>query len=183
MKVKDILLAAAVKLGIADGAKAYFNGTGSECERECDLLLNCFHSVENALALDYFPLYAEEVLRTATGAIQFSAFSHSPVRILSVKNQKGEEVSYSLYPKYLKTGAGTFTVTYTYTPEKSTLDGEASFALSVSERLVVYGVLAEYCMAEARFEEATVWEKKYKNAIDKLYKQGTCTRLRSRIWA
>ena len=183
MKVKDILLAVALKLGIQEGVKDCYNDVGFDYERECALLLDCFHTVENSLALDYFPLHAEEVLRTATGAIQFSALSHAPVRILSVKNQKGEEVEYSLYPNYLKTGAGTFTITYTYTPEKSELDSEASIASFVPDYLVVYGILAEYCMAEARFEEALLWEKKYKNAIDKAYKKETCTRIRSRIWA
>lgn len=182
MKVKDIILSAATRLGISDGVSAYYENGDGTCEREAELLLSCYNSVEAELALDYLPLHAEEVLRTTTGALQFSVFSHSPVRILSIKNEKGENVEYSIYPKYVKTGAGTYTITYTYTPEKKTIDEEGEFGISMPEQLLLYGVLAEYCMAEGMFEDASAWDKKYKDAIETVYKIGTCTRLQSRRW-
>lgn len=182
MKVKDILLSAALKLGIAEGVKTYFDEGDNTYEQEALLLLDCFSTVENDLALNYFPLRAEDLLRTVTGAVQFSAFAHSPVRIISVKNDEGKEVEFSVYPQYLKTGAGTFQVTYTYTPDKVAIEDEGNFGIAVPENLIVFGVLAEFCIAQGRFEEGTIWEKKYKEAIERVYKLGTCTRLKSRTW-
>ena len=182
MKVKDILLSAALKLGIAEGVKTYFDEGDNTYEQEALLLLDCFSTVENDLALNYFPLRAEDLLRTVTGAVQFSAFAHSPVRIISVKNDEGKEVEFSVYPQYLKTGAGTFQVTYTYTPDKVAIEDEGNFGIAVPENLIVFGVLAEFCIVQGRFEEGTIWEKKYKEAIERVYKLGTCTRLKSRTW-
>ena len=182
MKVKDIVLSAALKLGVAEGVKMYLNEEDYTYEREALLLLDCFSTVENDLALNYFPLRAEDLLRTVTGALQFSTFAHSPVRILSVKNEEGKDVEFTVYPQYLKTGPGTFTVTYTYTPDKVTIEDDGNFGVAVPENLIVFGMLAEYCMTEGRFEEGTIWEKKYKEAIERVYKLGTCTRLKSRTW-
>lgn len=182
MKVKDILLSVALKLGVAEGVKAYFDEGNDRYEREALLLLDCFSTVENDLALNYFPLRAEDLLRTATGALQFSTFAHAPVRILNVKNEEGKAVEFTVFPQYLKTGAGTFTVTYTYTPDKVTIEDEGNFGVAVPENLIVFGVLAEYCMVEGRFEDGMIWEKKYKEAIERVYKLDTCTRLKSRTW-
>ena len=182
MKVKDIVLSAAAKLGVAEGVRMYFDEEDYTYEQEALLLLESFNTVENDLALNYFPLRAEDLLRTVTGALQFSTFAHSPVRILSVKNEEGKDVEFTVYPQYLKTGPGTFRVTYTYTPDKVTIEDDGNFAVVVHENLIIFGMMAEFCMAQGRFEEGTIWDKKYKEAIERVYKLDTCTRLKSRTW-
>ena len=116
MKVLDILLEAADMLGIKEGITDFFNGDADEYEMQGMQLLTSFHLAECALALDYIPLYAEDELLTATGRLEYSEFSHSPVRIIEVKDGADEVIPYTLYPKYLKTEAGRLKVTYAYTP-------------------------------------------------------------------
>lgn len=182
MKVKDIVFAAAKTLGLYEGVAAYFDEGESTLEREAELLLDCFNRVENSLALEYLPLYAEDELLTVTNRLEFSSFTYAPVRILGVEDAEGNPVKYTLYPKYLKAQVGHCKVTYTYTPDKKEIDGESDFALLTAESLFVYGVLTEYCMAEGRFEESSLWEKKYKEAIEAAFKTRTCKRLSSRRW-
>lgn len=182
MKVKDIVLSAAQVLGIQEGVASYFDGSAETFKREGELLLACFNAVECGLALEYLPLYAEDELLTPTKRLEFSSFTYAPVRILNVADQKGNAVAYTLYPKYLNAQVGRLKVTYTYTPDKKDIDGESDFSLLVADTLFVYGVLAEYCMAEGRFEEASEWDKKYKEAIESVIRTRSCKRLSSRRW-
>lgn len=39
-----------------------------------------------------------------------------------------------------------------------------------SPRLFAYGIAAEYCLACGLFEEAAVWDKKYKDALTAAYR-------------
>ncbi|MBQ7948284.1 MAG: hypothetical protein IJ284_00840 [Clostridia bacterium] len=182
MNVKDIVLAAAQSLGIKTGVSAYFDSGDTACEREAELLLSCFNLVESGLALDYLPLYAEDTLRSANGKVEFSSFAYSPVRILDVTDSKGNAVAYTLYAKYLKAQSGTLKITYTYTPNKKGIDEESDFDLLTGDHVFVYGVLAEYCLAENMFEEAAAWDKKFKDSIEVIFHTRKCQRLSSRRW-
>ncbi len=183
MTVKEILKAAAVELGIADQVEAYFAGDYPDGITEVNALLRCFNLVENELAIDYLPLYAEEEIYSATGAIYFSVFSKPVVRVIHVVDESGNDAPFKLFPKYLKTQGGKVVIRYTYTPKEKTVDGESDFPANVSLRLFAYGIAAEYSLASGMFEDAAIWEKKYKDAITAAYRVSPCRRIRSRRWA
>ena len=182
MKVKDIIYAAAQALGFKEGVEGYFERGEEALKREAELLLACFHHTESSLALEYLPLYAEDELLAVTGRLEFSAFTYAPVRILGVEDGEGNPVKYKLYPQYIKAQSGLCKVTYTYTPNKKGIDEESDFTLLTAESMLMHGVLAEYCTAEGRFEEASVWEKKYKEGIEAAFRGRVCKRLSSRRW-
>ena len=180
--VKDAILTASTELGFVDKVEAYFNGTSQEAEAEVEALLRCFQLVENELALDYLPLYAEEEVETETGAVPYSAFSRAVVRVVKVTDEWGNEAPFTLFPEYLKTQGGKWKIRYAYSPEKKTLDGESDYHLHVSARLLAYGMATEYALAQGMFEEASVWDKKYKDAITATYRANPCRVIRSRRW-
>ena len=60
----------------------------------------------------------------------------------------------------------TAVVKYAYTPTEKTMDGECECAIGVSERLVAFGMASEYSAALGLYEEASVWDKKYKDGIE-----------------
>ena len=150
--------------------------------RKAALLLTCYNIVENELALDYLPLTAEDTIRSNTGVIEYESLKYPVVRIVEVKDGQGENVDFHIFAKYLKTETGTVTVRYTYTPSKKTMEEESDFTAPVSSRLIAYGIAAEYAMANGLFEDASVWEKKYKQAIENAYRLQPCVRIRSRRW-
>ena len=106
MKVLDIILAAATELGIADEVNSYVLGDSENAKADTENLLRAFNLVENELALDYLPLIAEEEVETTTGAIEYSAFSRSAVRILQITDAWGNELAFKLFPNYVKTQCG-----------------------------------------------------------------------------
>ena len=182
MTVKKAVLAAATELGIVDEVQAYIDGTSEEGQKQTELLLHCFNIVENELALDYLPLQAEDTFSTNTGVISYQQLLHSAVRILRVTNVDGESVKFFIYPEYLKTQPGEVKVVYTYTPKTKTLTEESDFVLYVSSRLFAYGMAAEYALATGLYEEAAIWDKKYKEAIEATYRTAPCKRIQSRRW-
>ena len=183
MTVKECVITAATELGIADEVQEYLDGSSAGGQKNAQLLLTCFNLVENELALDYLPLYAEDEMSSETGKIDFSALSMAAVRILRVSDEWGNSVPFQIFPAYLKTQPGKVRVAYTYTPEEKSMDGESDFKLQASVRLMAYGIAAEYTLATGLFEEYAVWDKKYKEAIDAAYKALPCKRMRSRRWA
>ncbi len=182
MTVKELIVAAAISLGIAENVNAYLENGDSVGQKDTERLLECFNLVENELALDYLPLYAEETLQSATGSIDFSALSKAAVRILQVTDEWGNSVKYRLFPDYLKTQPGKLLISYTYTPKRKELGEESDFVLQASSRLFAYGMAAEYSLMTGRYEEAAIWDKKYKEAIDAAYRARPCERIKSRSW-
>jgi hypothetical protein len=182
MKVKEIILMAAYELGLGAEMQEYYNSGTVGTTEQSELFLQCFNLVENELALDYLPLYAEDELETKTGVVNYALLQNSAVRILRVENEAGEAVKFDLYAEYLKTEPGVVKVQYTYTPKKKKVADESDFTLQASERLLSYGVASEYALATGRFEEAAVWEKKYKEAINAAYALRPAKKLRSRRW-
>lgn len=182
MTVKDCILAAGAELGIKEGLEAYFNGSSQDKEAEAEALLRCFNLVENELALDYLPLTAEESVATETGSVFYSDLKRAAVRILEVRDKWGNEVEFKLYPEYLKTQPGEWNIRYSYTPAEKGMDGESDFVLLASVRMFAYGMAAEYSLAAGLFEEAAVWDKKYKDAIAATYRSHGSKRIRLRRW-
>lgn len=183
MTVKEAVTMAAKELGIYEDVQGVLDGTGTDGEEKVRLLVDCFNIVENELALDYLPLQAEDEMYSTTGTIEFAALRYQATRILHVTDEWGNRTKFSLFPAYLKTQPGKVKIGYTYTPEPKTLEGESDYRLYVSTRLLAYGIAAEYAYAVGLFEEASVWDKKYKDAITAAYRVRPCARLRSRRWA
>ncbi len=181
MKVKDCLALAAAQLGLEKGVQDALNNGETENE-DVALLLRCFNVVENELALDYLPLYQEDEVLAPIGIVDFSALEKQPVRVISVKDAHGEAVAFTLFPKYLKAQAGNLSVAYTYAPSEKGLESESEYTLYASTRLFAYGIAAEYCLHKAAYDEAAVWDRKYKDAIEAAYKVRPCRRIRSRSW-
>ncbi len=180
MKVKDCLLLSAELLGLNDAITDLNSGISTS--EETQRLLRCFQLVQSELALDYLPLFAEDEVETETGAVFFSELTYPPVRILKITDNVGGELDFTLFPEYVKTAVGKVKVRYTYAPTEKTLDDECDFALGVSARLVAYGVASEYALAVGLYEEANVWEKKYKDAISAAYRLKRAKPIKSRRW-
>lgn len=184
MTVKETIAFAAESLGVSEQVNDYFEHEGENGKAETESLLQCFNRVENELALDYLPLYAEEVADTSTGRIDYASLSKAAVRIVRVTDENGDLVKYQLFSAYLKAEKpGKLTVTYTYAPAAKTLNDSSDFTLRASVRLIAYGMAAEYCLCKGLFEEAAVWDRKYKDGIEAAYRARPSKTMRLRRWA
>ena len=182
MTVKEIVIAAAAELGVCDRVQAYLDGSVEDGKEETEALVRCFNLVESELALDYLPLYAEETLETQTGAIEYATFARSVVRVLKGTDEWGNSAPFRLFPTYLKTQGGKINVRYAYAPAVKTIEDESDYMVQASVRLFAYGIACEYSLASGMFEEASVWDKKYKEAIRASYRANPAKVMSSRRW-
>ncbi len=180
MTVREVIVLAATQLGIVDEVEGYLNNESMDGKRDTELLLTCFNLVENELALDYLPLYAEEEI-SSTGKVAYSHLKHSAVHILRVTDEKGNSLKFTLFPDCFKTQAGKVKIFYTYTPEKKEITEKSDFRDGY-ERMLSYGVASEYATAVGMYAEAAVWDKKYKDAIESAYYAKPNGRIRLRRW-
>ncbi len=183
MTVKETILLAAGELGVEERVRDYLDGKGETGKRETEVLLRCFNLVENEVALDYLPLYCEDEVDSETGFIAYSELTRPAVRVLGVADMWGNSAPFKLFPQYLKTQPGRVKIVYTYTPAEKTAEENSDFVLQASPRLFAYGIAAEYCLAAGLYEEAAVWDKKYKDALTAAYRNRTSKVMRSRRWA
>lgn len=182
MTVKEVILKSAELVGVSEAVTAYLETGNADGKAETETLLRCYNFVENALALDYLPLFTEESVEAASGEVAYSALSKAATHIVSVKNEAGESLAFRIFPLSLKTAAGNVTVRYAYAPTEKGLEDGVEAAPAVSARLLAYGVAAEYCTARGFYEEAAVWEARYKKAIAAAAERGRSRKIQSRRW-
>ena len=86
-------------------------------------------------------------------------------------------------PKYIEVKDGTYTVRYTCCPAKKQMDSASDYSgYPVGERLMAYGVAAEYCLICGNFEESECWENRYKDEIERLRPHERTRDIRARRW-
>ncbi len=182
--VRNTLLTAAKLLGVDEEVALYLSGEDTEAgEQATKLLLTAYRNVENELALDYLPLTAEDEVITATGVIEYERLAHSAVRVFSVEDEWGKPLKYELFPDRLQTAAGRVRVFYAYAPRAKELADDSEYQTAASERLLAYGVAAEYSLAMGELTAASAWDKKYKEGVQAAYRLHPCKKIRSRRWA
>lgn len=183
MTVKEVVRLAAEMLGRQDLSET-IDALEDEPEGEVKLLVRCFQLVENEVALDYFPLKKEEPFAPAEHKVNYTRFSSAPVDVLKVTDGNGKAAEFQIRPThvYLPGEYDVVSVTYSYAPAQKTIEDTSDFSGKISARLLAYGVASEFSLACARYQEAAMWEKRFRDALKYA---NLCRRklsMRSRRW-
>lgn len=164
MTVKEVLSQAAFLLGRDELVTLLQTEEGAQ-SAEAVSLLKCYNTVENEIALDYIPLTAEQEIRVLGGKVYYTVLKRTPVSVLSVTDEYGNKLPFTIYPEYIRTSTGAKVIVYTYAPEVKQLTDNCEYGNRLSVRLLSYGVACEYCLINGRYEEALLWDRKYKDAL------------------
>lgn len=184
MKVKETIVLAAEFLGeeYARKVRAYLEEDDMSEEPIFAEMLDIYNQVQEELASEYIPLRTQEEIETETGAVNYSVFSNRILQIVRVTDEWGMSVRYDLYDEYFKTRVGRLKVTYTYLPRAKGYDDEVGYDMYVTRHLFAYGIAARYCLKKGLYDEAEVWDRKYKASIRAAYKKAPCKKLPQREW-
>jgi hypothetical protein len=185
MKVREILSQAAFLLG-KEELDEFFAGNDTSAEsalqQDAETFLRCYNMVENEIALDYLPLTTEQTMDASAGKVMYTAFLRTPVSITGVTDVYGNKLPYTIFPTYLQTAKGRVAVTYSYAPTEKVLSSESEFVARASKNLLAFGVAGEYCLMKGLYEEAVVWDKKFRDALLCACAQNSPRVVRSRRW-
>ena len=169
MEVKKILKLCATLLQMKDMIEIienseYLNENDNE---ELKLLLSCINLTNNAIATDYIELTKTKLIKNSTGTISFSELSSDPIyKIIKIKNAFGEKVNFKINANELICPKGSLSITYSYFPkEYGYSDIIDEFKSKITERVFAFGVLSEYLFIKGNFDDASIWEDRFKNAM------------------
>ena len=171
MTIKDIVKSAATFLNLTDVTE--YLGANSpvgsaQTVSAIDSLTRLSNLVISELAASYVPMVCIETVLATDGKIVFANLTQNVTRIISVKNQFGYDAEFRLYPEYLKVFGGEYTVEYEYAPANYGINDSVGFKSAVTAALLGYGVAAEYCVTQGRFEEAILWRKRYTAGVERI---------------
>ena len=183
-RVKNVVQLAARMIGVEEMTDGYFNGSVSEeGTRIVQGLVNCFNLVENELAVDYLPLVCEDTLSTdEEGVIEYARLSKKIAYVIAVHDEWGNRACEKRMPTHVKLEPGKYVVRYAALPTEKGAEGFCEYEAGVSERLMAYGVAAEYCLHKGLYAEHAAWDKKYRDALAAACKSRKGVQLKERAW-
>ena len=176
MTMKEIVTLTAFYLQLED----VLNGEPSGGETQAKLL-KCANLARGEIASDYFPLLTTERISSADGIIPPASLEK---RLIDVKRvmRNGIAAAFKVYPAAIKTVAGEVEIEYSYLPGDAELNEDAGFSDKISARAIAYGAAAEYCLVAGLFEEAVIWEKRFKDSLLAAQSKKSEIRVKPREW-
>jgi hypothetical protein len=154
-------------------------------QKELSLLLRCLNLVYNQVATDYIPLIKTERFLPSSGEVLFTSFYKKVLDIRKIVDKDGIKASYKLYPDRISTIDEEISVTYSYEPDELTgLESiMESFSEKLTERVMAYGVAMEYSFISGLHDDASIWEKRFKDGLLIASRKKSEIRLPARRWS
>ena len=174
MTVKDIIKKSAELLNMKD-VLLYLNNVENSPSQETlatvSSLTGLSNLVLNELAVTFVPMTTTETKIVTNGKLNFSSLTKTPYKIISVCDEYGESVFYTLTPTAIKVSLRTVVVTYAYIPSNYGLTDVVGYTESeISSRLISYALCAEYLITVSAFDEAVMWRKRFTEELEALFK-------------
>lgn len=186
MTVSELILKidAILNLGIADSLDVSSQTLAEAMKQDsrCKSLLECCNLVSDELFGDYAPSCRTTVVQAADGFIDTSLLSMS--KALTIVDSVGRSVPF----KYGQGGLlverdGKYNLTYARLPERLTFDSVAQTPNSkITDRIFIYGVIAEYLRICGDYSQSASWAVKYKQALSVALSSKATARLPYRRW-
>lgn len=175
---KEIIKLTATLLGLDDVVNYLLNENTTETEpldevaTKINDLLVFTNYVIREVTKDYYPLsYEEKVSSDNQCQIYYNTLSKNAIAIKDIKNNSNLSVTFNLYPDYIKVGSpnSVYKIFYNYVPEcLQSINQEISLPMGLDYFIICYGVASEYALSKLLYNEAEMWETKFKNSLENI---------------
>ena len=181
MLVKDIIKLACEFIGL-ETVKAGIesNNLTEEDELVCDSLVNLFNLINDEITSEYIPIYRKERVKCNDFKVNYSSLKEEPLQIISVKDIYGRKIRFKAFEDHIVAIASMVEIIYTVKSERLEIDDEISSSLP--ERVYAYGIVREYYFLQTMFDDADVWEERFKNSLQVLQRRKSETTMARRRW-
>ena len=143
-------------------------------------LVEKFNLTREEIASEYQPILKSEEFEVKNFKLLLSSFSSSPLQIFSVKDKVGRNVNYKIFDDYIFVCGKNVEVIFSTLALPLTFDDE--FTSSLPERVYAYGVAREYYFANSHYEDANMWEGRFKGSLEILLRRQSQVILPKRRW-
>lgn len=169
MKLKSIIRLSAELLSLDDVCSVLDGKTEAEDNTQeiIDRLVSVFNIVTGELSSAYLPLERIDEVKVVNDKISFTAFQKRPVRILEVFDKDGNVLKFTHDSSNISvSGVTVAKVRYNYVAEDYRLTDDVGYTeRNISKTVLAYGVCAEFCLTERRFDEAVMWHERFEEGI------------------
>lgn len=162
MKVEDVLTEVLIRLGDRD---KYDIMNLPQDDEEINTIVKCINMVISEIASDYLPVEFEEEVEVINGVIPYDNLSKKLINLKNV-TKNSTKIDTKMYPNELLVKAdGMVRVQYMYMPNAVKLGDIISLSPKITLMLIVYGVLGEYCLLQGRYEDSSLYDKRYREML------------------
>ena len=182
MKVKDIVVKACDFVGKDDLANALREGQDLSADFTAlqNKLIKCFNLVREEIASEYQPLMQVEKFVVKNFKLEMSAFSKDVLEIYSIKDRYGRNVHYKIFDDYIFVCGKDVEVIYSTPASQLSIDDD--FSSNLPERVFAYGVAREFFFLNGLYEDANMWEDRFKGSLQILLRRKSEVRMPRRSW-
>ncbi|MBE7075291.1 MAG: hypothetical protein E7376_04865 [Clostridiales bacterium] len=188
MTAKEIIKNVCIYLGKEEILNSsFFETDGQEIttaiEQDLNKILKCLNYITEELATEYFSLTKKKEIKLASGTIIVKDIDDNIYEVLSVKTRSGKTLRYQIVDNKLICLANCVQITYKVYPNQIGLNDKAEdFNGKISARIIAYGVASEYCFLDMLYDDAALWENRYKNALLVAQRKKGEIKLKKRGW-
>ncbi len=160
MQVNELLNKAATLLG--ENVSVPANASDERMVR----LVNALGVAYMQLVTEYAPLEQKETITVQNGEYDLSSLSKKFFDAVKLVRSDGEKERFRVRNGKLFAADGTYTLFYCYAPSSyPAIGGTIEVSSRVSLDLLARGVAAEYALESMMYEEASLFEKRYKEGL------------------
>lgn len=190
MKIKDIIKNVDRMLSLKLPAVLFDeNANSAELQNELNTdgvrkLVDCCNFVLDELQSDYAPLYKTQSVTVNNYCLDYSQLNCTLCEVYSLKDEGGNNVNYYYGEDGIVTNAnGKMNITYSVkASDKGFSDNVEVGLTAIGARTLAYGVAAEYCLLNADYDEMTIWDNRYKSALQIALRKKSEKRIPKRKW-
>lgn len=162
MKVEDILTEVLVRLG--DNDKYDINNLPND-DSEIVTIVKCINMIISEIASDYIPVVFEEEVEAVNGLIPYDKLTKRLINLKKV-SKNATKIGAKMFPNEIVLNeCGLVKVQYCYLPKEVKLGDDIDLSPRVTLMLVAYGALGEYCLLMGRYEDAMLFDKRYREML------------------
>jgi len=163
-----------------------FDGTvtpSTSEQKDIDLLVFCLNNVLNMVATEYVPILEEKEIVTLSGSFLTSVIGSNLLEIKKIEDESGLSHNFKLVGNNVETDKGILTVTYSVLPEKIDITSTLSnLNGKISERILSYGTATEFLFVTSEFNEAAIWENRFKSSLETACRKTSEIKMPRRRW-
>ena len=139
--------------------------------------------VASEIFTDYFQAIKKELVQTQNKCVSFDSLSERIVEIKRIERNGGKAKFELFHDKIELDKDGQIEITYVYLPkfDENTTEFDIQ-CTKITERIIAFGICAEYCLMSDRFSDANSFDSLFKDGLVQAEKSSTPRKIKRRWW-
>lgn len=134
---------------------------------ELAMLLKCLNLTLTEIADDYLPILNKETICIDSNKLYFDDLIKPCKEIISIKlSNSNKNIRFTQYENYVFVNAkGYVDVVYKTSIGEANINSEINQFPCLSSKCIALGTASEYCYINGFYEEAQMWDRRFKDSL------------------